>query len=41
MQMEQKKEYNAPEMKVVELKQQTNLLQSSGTEPKTFGSEIG
>lgn len=41
MQDEQKKAYNAPEMKVVELKHQTNLLQGSGDEPPEWNGEVG
>jgi hypothetical protein len=37
--MEQKKEYQIPEMKVVELKHQNNLLSASnGADPNPYGN---
>lgn len=37
--MEQKKEYQIPEMKVVELKHQNNLLSASkGEDPDLYGN---
>jgi hypothetical protein len=39
--IEQKKEYSAPEMKVVELKHQVNLMSgSTGSEPPPWSKEL-
>ena len=37
----QKKEYSSPEMKIVELNHQANLLQGSGSEPPPWAGEVG
>ena len=37
----QKKEYTSPEMKIVELRHETNLLQGSGSEPPPWAGEVG
>ena len=38
---EQKKEYASPEMKIVELRRQANLLQGSGSEPPPWSGPVG
>ena len=37
----QKKEYTSPEMKIVELRHETNLLQGSGSEPPPWSDQLG
>lgn len=37
----QKKEYTSPEMKIVELLHETNLLQGSGSEPPPWSDQLG
>ena len=37
----QKKEYSSPEMKIVELHHETNLLQGSGSEPPPWSDQLG
>jgi hypothetical protein len=37
----QKKEYTSPEMKIVELLHETNLLQGSGPEPPPWSDQLG
>ena len=38
---EQKKEYTSPEMKIVELRHELNLMQGSGSEPPPWSDQLG
>ena len=37
----QKKKYSSPEMDVVEMRHETNLLQGSGSEPPPWAGHVG